>query len=65
MLKNKSKLVFLLVMGMLFAACAGEAGPQGEAGAPGEVSDAQVAAAVAEALAEPEAEVGGLSLIHI
>ena len=64
MLKNKSKLVFLLVMGMLFAACAGEAGPQGEAGAPGEVSDAQVAAAVAEALSEPEAEVGGKLVIY-
>ena len=73
---NKKSIVLISVVLMLFAACAGDAGPQGEAGAQGEqgpageVSDAQVAAAVEAALAEEEAEVGGtlviyLSLIHI
>ena len=46
---------------VLLGACAG---PQGDQGAPGEVSDEQVKAAVAEALAEPTAEVGGTLVIY-
>ena len=67
---NKKSIALISALLMLFAACAGEAGPQGEAGAQGEagpageVSDAQVAAAVEAALTEEEAEVGGTLVIY-
>ena len=66
-MKTKSKIAFVLVLSMLLTACAGEAGPQGEQGAqgePGQVSEDLVKAAVAEALAEPEEEVGGKLVIY-
>ena len=64
---NKKSISLMSVLLMFFAACAGEVGPQGEKGAQGpagEVSDAQVAAAVEAALEEPEAEVGGSLVIY-
>ena len=66
-LKNKSRVALFLTMVMLLIACSGDTGPQGEQGEPGaagEVSDDQVELAVAEALAEPDAEVGGKLVIY-
>lgn len=66
-MKSISKIAFLLVTAMLIPACSGEVESQekqGEQDAPGEASDSQVKATVANAFAGPGAEVGGSLIIY-